>query len=206
MWSLSHKTVETGEIYSTTLNNITIFQQKYRIRWIRSGLSYFLCVRVRLHQNLSLSLSLSHTHTHTHTHTYTHAHTHTHTHTHTLTLSLSLSLTHTHTQTLIHSYTNISLHLLFLYNTHTHTHTHTCVRVHTYIYRKCPPSSAPKRSVAVKVLNCDIVVNEYELQSRSYVYFRTNALWEMCEPPYPPPLGYGLNSTTTVLRQECLWY
>ena len=32
------------------------------------------------------------------------------------------------------------------------------------------------RSVVANMLDCNIVVNEFELQSRYYVYFRTNTL------------------------------
>ena len=34
----------------------------------------------------------------------------------------------------------------------------------------------------VKVLNCSLVVSEFELQSRYYVYFRTNALGKRTNP------------------------
>ena len=48
--------------------------------------------------------------------------------------------------------------------------------------------------VMAKTLDCGIVVNEFELQSRYYVYFGTFT-WERHEFFYPP--SYGLNSTTT---------
>ena len=59
-------------------------------------------------------------------------------------------------------------------------------------------------SVVVIVLDCDIVVREIELQSRYYIHFRTNTLWESHEPSYP--FSYGSNTTTTVLLQEWRWY
>ena len=46
-------------------------------------------------------------------------------------------------------------------------------------------------------MDCGIVVNEFEFQSRYYVHFRRKYPWERYEPPYPP--SYGLDSTTTVL-------
>ena len=56
------------------------------------------------------------------------------------------------------------------------------------------------RGVMVKVMDCGIVVSEFVLQSRYYVHFRANTLWERYEAPYPP--SYGLNSTTTILLGE----
>ena len=52
--------------------------------------------------------------------------------------------------------------------------------------RGCP------RGVIVKTKDCGIVVSEFDLQSRYYVHIRTNT--------------YGLNSTTTVLLEGCLWH
>ena len=60
------------------------------------------------------------------------------------------------------------------------------------------------RGVMVKVMDCGIVVSEFELQSRYYVHFRTNTLGEKYQPPYLP--SYGLNSTTTVLLEGWLWH
>ena len=60
------------------------------------------------------------------------------------------------------------------------------------------------RGVMVKTMDCGIVVSEFELQSRHYVYFRTNTLGKDMNPPYPP--SYGVNSTTTVLLGEWLWH
>ena len=53
----------------------------------------------------------------------------------------------------------------------------------------------------VKAMDCEIGVSEFELQSRYYVH---KYPWEIYELPYPP--NYGLNSTTTVLLGEWLWY
>ena len=50
-----------------------------------------------------------------------------------------------------------------------------------WIILKLLHANLPKRSshrVVINVQDCDIVVNEFELQLRYYVYFRTNALWE----------------------------
>ena len=41
-------------------------------------------------------------------------------------------------------------------------------------------------------------------EPRYYVHFQKKYLWERCEPPYPP--SYGLDSNTTVLLGEWLWY
>ena len=51
----------------------------------------------------------------------------------------------------------------------------------------------------VNVLDCDITVIKFELQSRYSVDFLTNTLWEMCEPFYSP--SYGSDSPTIVLPQ-----
>ena len=39
--------------------------------------------------------------------------------------------------------------------------------------------------VVANVMDCDIVVSEFEFQLRYYVLFRTNILGENYEPPYP---------------------
>ena len=41
----------------------------------------------------------------------------------------------------------------------------------------------------VKVLNCGIVVREFELQSTDYVHFRTNTLGKGMNPLIPPAVG-----------------
>ena len=53
------------------------------------------------------------------------------------------------------------------------------------------------------VLDCDIVVSEFELQSRYNIHFHTNTFWKGMTPSYSP--RYGLNSTTTVLLQGRAW-
>ena len=53
--------------------------------------------------------------------------------------------------------------------------------------------------MAAEVLNCDIVVNEFEFQSRCYVHCWTNTL-EIGINPFISISG-GLNSITTVLLQ-----
>ena len=55
----------------------------------------------------------------------------------------------------------------------------------------------------VNQLNCDIVVNEFELQSRNYVHFLTNTLGKGKDPFIP---RYGLKSTIAVLLQERPWH
>ena len=52
----------------------------------------------------------------------------------------------------------------------------------------------------VKVMDSEIVVSEFELQSHYHIHFRTNTLGKDVNPFYPPI--YGLNSTTTVLLGE----
>ena len=39
------------------------------------------------------------------------------------------------------------------------------------------------RGVASKVLDCDLEISKFELQSRSYSHFWTNAPWEVYETP-----------------------
>ena len=57
--------------------------------------------------------------------------------------------------------------------------------------------------LVVKVLDCGIVVSEFELQSHYYVHFRTNTLGKGMTPPYSP--NYGLNNTTAVV-EGWLWH
>ena len=47
------------------------------------------------------------------------------------------------------------------------------------------------------LLDCDMIVNKFELQSPYYIYFWTNPLGKGMNPHYPS--SYGLNSTITVL-------
>ena len=54
-----------------------------------------------------------------------------------------------------------------------------------------------------KAMDCEIVVNEFVLQSRYYVHFRANTLGKGIKTLYL--LSYGLNSTATVF-QEWLWH
>ena len=60
------------------------------------------------------------------------------------------------------------------------------------------------RGVIVKVMNCGIVVCEFELQSCYYIHFQKKYPRKRYESPYPP--CYGLNSTTTVLLEEWPWH
>ena len=56
----------------------------------------------------------------------------------------------------------------------------------------------------VKSQDWRMVVSEFELQSRCYVYFRTNTIGKGMKPPYPP--SRCLSSVATVLLQGCLWH
>ena len=60
------------------------------------------------------------------------------------------------------------------------------------------------RDVMVKVLDCGIVVNEFELQLHYYINFWTDTLGKGNEPSYPSI--YGLDSTTTVLLEGWFWH
>ena len=53
----------------------------------------------------------------------------------------------------------------------------------TYKLRGCP------RGVMVKAIDCEIVVSEFELQSRYYVHFRANTLGKGMNPHIPPAMG-----------------
>ena len=53
-------------------------------------------------------------------------------------------------------------------NVHTHTYAH--------IHWGCPSG------VMVKEMDCGIVVSEFEVQSRYYIHFRTNALGKGMNP------------------------
>ena len=50
-----------------------------------------------------------------------------------------------------------------------------------------------------RVLDCDILVSKFELQSHYYIHFQTNTIRERYELPYSP--SYKLNGMTTVLLQ-----
>ena len=53
-------------------------------------------------------------------------------------------------------------------------------------------------------LDCDIVVSEFEIQSRYYVHFRTNTPGKDMNPLMPQ--SYGLNSISTIFLQRWLWH
>ena len=58
--------------------------------------------------------------------------------------------------------------------------------------------------VVANVLDSDIVVNEFELQTHYYVHFWTNNLGK--DVIYHIPISYQLISTITVLLQTWLWH
>ena len=45
------------------------------------------------------------------------------------------------------------------------------------------------RGVMFKVMDCGIVVREFELQSRYYIHFRANTLGKGMNPLILPPMG-----------------
>ncbi len=45
------------------------------------------------------------------------------------------------------------------------------------------------RGVMVKAMDCEIVVSEFEIQSRYYVHFRTNTLGKGMKPLILPVMG-----------------
>ena len=62
--------------------------------------------------------------------------------------------------------------------------------------------------VMVNVLNSNIEVSEFKLQSHYYIHFQTNTHGKGMNSQYPS--NYRLNSTTTVLLWHCIihevWY
>ena len=54
------------------------------------------------------------------------------------------------------------------------------------------------------VLDCDIVISEFKIQSLYYIHFQTNILWKGMNSFIPRP--HGLNSTITVLLEEWLFH
>ena len=74
-----------------------------------------------------------------------------------------------------------------------------------YIY--CNHSfQEPRCSVVAKVQDCDVIVSEFELQSRSRVQFSTNTLWKDVNPLSTPSNVLNRTTTpTTVLLQGCPW-
>ena len=55
------------------------------------------------------------------------------------------------------------------------------------------------RCVVANVIDCNTVLNEFELQSYYCFYFLVNIIGQDTDPPYP--LNYVLYSTITVLLQ-----
>ena len=55
------------------------------------------------------------------------------------------------------------------------------------------------RGLVANVLDCDIVVNEFELQSCCYVHFLTNTLGKGMKPLILLP-SYSLNSTVEAMK------
>ena len=55
------------------------------------------------------------------------------------------------------------------------------------------------RGVVANALDCDIMVNDVDLQSPHNIHFRTNTHDQVIEPPYPFCPSYVLNSNTIVL-------
>ena len=70
-----------------------------------------------------------------------------------------------------------------------------------FIFHQCNLGNL--RGVVDNLVDYDIIVSEFELQSCYYVYFGTNALWKGMKRILPK---YGLNSITPVLLQGCLWH
>ena len=50
------------------------------------------------------------------------------------------------------------------------------------------------------MLDCNIVVSKFQLQSTYYIHFKANTFRKGMNVPIPP--SYGLNCTTTVLLQR----
>ena len=55
------------------------------------------------------------------------------------------------------------------------------------------------------LLDCDILVKQFELQSSYYVHFRTNTCRKRKDSFDLLP-SFGLNNTTTVFLQGCIWH
>ena len=57
-------------------------------------------------------------------------------------------------------------------------------------------------SVVANVLNCDLAVSEFELQSLCYAHFRTNTLGK--DMNYFSPYSYGLKKETLLfISKDC---
>ena len=57
------------------------------------------------------------------------------------------------------------------------------------------------RGIVANMLNCNIVLSEFELQLCYYIHFQTNTLRKGMNSLIIPTPSYGLYSTTTVLLQ-----
>ena len=68
--------------------------------------------------------------------------------------------------------------------------------------RLLPTYGGFPRGVMVKMLDCGIVLSEFELQSLYYVHFRTNALGKGMKPLILSAMS--LNNTATVFLEEWL--
>ena len=118
---------------------------------------------------------------------------------------------HTHTHIIIFFLTShsdflfsFSLSLFFLYSLPLYL-SHSCLFSFItfffieYIDDDCATSTKPwgsPRDIVAKVLDCNILVRKFKLQSHHYIHFRANIL-------IPP--SYELNKITTVLLQRWLW-
>ena len=69
----------------------------------------------------------------------------------------------------------------------------------TILFHHIPNCKGNLRGVMANVLDCDIVVNEFELKSGYYVPFQTNTLGKGMNSLIPS--NYDFNSTTKVLLQ-----
>ena len=61
------------------------------------------------------------------------------------------------------------------------------------------------RDIVANMLDCDIVVSQFELQSSYYVHFRTNTLEKGMKPLTHYETSNRLNSITAVLLRWMVW-
>ena len=76
---------------------------------------------------------------------------------------------------------------------------------HIYLTHEWDPKRYKRktRGIVANILDCDVVVSEFELKSGYYVNFRGNTVENVCNPLFP---NNKLNSTITVLLQRWIWY
>ena len=114
-------------------------------------------------------------------------HVRTHAHTHTCIYIYIYIYILSHTRVCTRTYAHSHTHTFRCTHTHTLSHTNSHTFTYTTVYKGC------HRGTVGNVLDCDIVVSEFELHSRYYVHFQTNTFGERINHLITHPC-YGFDS------------